>query len=71
MHTLKPIDRDAVVKAAKTGKIVTVEDHNIKGGLGSIIADTLLECGVFAQLKKIGIPDTFVPFGYPEEERGG
>lgn len=66
MHTIKPIDVEAVLKAAKVGKIITVEDHNIKGGLGSIVADTLLENGVYAQVK-IGIPDTFVDFGYPEE----
>ena len=67
MHTIKPIDVEAVLKAAKSGKIITVEDHNINGGLGSIVADTLLANGVFAELKKIGIPDTFVDFGYPEE----
>lgn len=68
MHTIKPIDKDAIVKAAKlSGRIITVEDHNILGGLGSIVADVLLEAGVFAKLKKIGIPDTFVEFGYPEE----
>ena len=68
MHTIKPIDKEAIIKAAKeTGKIVTVEDHNIKGGLGSVVADVLMEAGVFAQMKKIGIPDHFVDFGYPEE----
>ena len=68
MHTIKPIDKEAVVHAAKaSGAILTVEDHNILGGLGSIVADTLLEAGVFAKLKKIGVPDTFVEFGYPEE----
>lgn len=67
MHTIKPIDVEAVLKAAKVGKIITVEDHNIRGGLGSIVADTLLENGVYAHVKKIGIPDTFVDFGYPEE----
>ncbi len=67
MHTIKPIDVEAVLKAAKAGKIITVEDHNINGGLGSIVADTLLSNGVFAEIKKIGIPDTFVDFGYPEE----
>ncbi len=67
MHTIKPIDKDALVKAAKCGKILTVEDHNIKGGLGSIVADALQECGVSAIVKKIGIPDEFVEFGYPEE----
>ena len=68
MHTIKPIDKEAVVHAAKaSGAILTVEDHNILGGLGSIVADVLMEAGVFAKLKKIGVPDTFVEFGYPEE----
>lgn len=67
MHTIKPIDKDAIIKAAKaTGNIVTVEDHNILGGLGSIVADVLMEAGVPARLKKIGVPDTFVEYGYPE-----
>ena len=66
--TIKTIDKDAVVHAAKlSGNIITVEDHNILGGLGSIVADTLLEAGVFAKLKKIGVPDKFIEFGYPEE----
>lgn len=68
MHTIKPIDKEAIINAAKkSGCIITVEDHNILGGLGSIVADVLMEAGVFAKLKKIGIPDTFVEFGYPEE----
>lgn len=68
MHTIKPIDREAVVRAARRShNIITVEDHNILGGLGSIVADTLMEAGVPARLKKIGIPDVFVEYGYPEE----
>lgn len=68
MHTIKPIDKEAIVAAAKrTGKIITVEDHNIVGGLGSRVADVLLEEGVCAKLKKVGIPDTFAEIGYPEE----
>lgn len=68
MHTIKPIDKEAVIRAAKaSGAIITVEDHNILGGLGSIVADVLMEAGVFARLKKIGIPDTFAEIGYPEE----
>lgn len=68
MHTIKPIDKNAILKAAKhSGRLLTVEDHNILGGLGSIVADVLLEAGVPAKLRKIGIPDTFVEFGYPEE----
>ncbi len=68
MHTIKPIDREAIINAARTtGSIITVEDHNVLGGLGSIVADVLMEAGVPARLKKIGIPDKFVPFGYPDE----
>ena len=68
MHTIKPIDKEAIVAAAKrTGKIITVEDHNIVGGLGSRVADVLLEEGVCAKFKKVGIPDTFAEIGYPEE----
>ncbi len=61
MHTLKPIDKDAIINAAKkTGVIITAEDHNTLGGLGSMVADVLMEAGVPARLKKIAIPDTFV-----------
>ncbi|MGY8770719.1 MAG: transketolase C-terminal domain-containing protein [Pirellulales bacterium] len=42
MHTIKPIDREAIVHAAQTtGGIVTVEDHNISTGLGAVVADVL------------------------------
>ena len=68
MHTIKPIDKEAIIKAAQqTGTIVTVEDHNILGGLGSIVADVLMEAGVPARLQKSGVPDTFVEYGYPEQ----
>ena len=68
MHTIKPIDKDAIINAAnKTKNIITIEDHNIQGGLGSIVADVLMEAGVGAKLKKIGVPDCFAEIGYPEE----
>lgn len=68
MHTIKPIDEDAIIKAVKrTGAVLTVEDHNIKGGLGSIVADVLMEAGIPAKFRKIGIPDEFVEFGTPDE----
>ena len=45
IHTIKPIDRDIVIKAAKeTGLIITVEEHSIIGGLGSAVSDVLAEC---------------------------
>jgi transketolase len=64
MHTIKPLDNEAVLKAAReTGIIVTVEDHNILGGLGSAVADTVLESGVPCKFKRLGVPDVFAAFG--------
>ncbi len=66
-HTLKPFDSEAVIKAAKeTGAIVTVEDHNIIGGLGGAVAEVLSEeCPTL--LKRIGVPDLFGESGPSEE----
>lgn len=59
IHTIKPIDRDIIIKSAKeTGRIVTVEEHSIIGGLGSAVGDVVLEeCPV--PVVKIGVKDTF------------
>ncbi len=59
IHTLKPIDRSLIVKAAReTGKIVTVEEHNIIGGLGDAVCSVLCEeCPV--PVTKIGVNDEF------------
>ncbi|MCQ4021782.1 MULTISPECIES: transketolase family protein [unclassified Ruminococcus] len=59
MHTIKPIDEDIIVKAAKeTGRIVTVEEHNVVGGLGDSVCDvTARKCPV--PVTKIGIQDRF------------
>ena len=59
IHTIKPLDEEAVIKAAaKTGKIVTVEEHSIIGGLGSAVCDVVAEKAP-AKVMKIGINDTF------------
>ena len=59
MHTIKPLDEEAVIKAAaKTGKIVTVEEHSIIGGLGSAVCDVVAEKAP-AKVMKIGIYDTY------------
>ncbi len=59
IHTIKPLDKDLVLASAKkTGKVVTVEEHSVIGGLGSAVADVLAETGV-ATLKKIGVQDVF------------
>lgn len=59
MHTIKPIDREIILKAAKeTGKIVTAEEHNVIGGLGDAVASVLSEeCPT--SLVKIGVNDEF------------
>lgn len=63
MPTVKPIDRDAIINAAKkTGAIVTVEDHQITGGLGGAVAEVLIE-NYPVPMKRIGIKDTFAESG--------
>lgn len=59
VHTVKPIDRDAVVKAAETtGAIVTAEEHNIIGGLGSAVAEVVGETHPVPVLR-VGVEDSF------------
>ena len=59
IHTIKPIDKEIIVKAAKeTKKIITVEDHSVIGGLGSAVAEVLCE-EYPAKLTKLGIQDEF------------
>ncbi len=67
MHTIKPIDAEIIVKAAKETKlIVTAEEHNIIGGLGSAVAEVLTEQAPQRQLR-IGVQDTFGESGKPNE----
>ena len=59
IHTIKPLDADLIVKsAAKTGKVVTVEEHSIIGGLGSAVAEALCE-NQPTKMMRIGVRDTF------------
>lgn len=68
MHTIKPIDREAIVKAVMdTRRIITVEDHNILGGLGSAVAEVVVESGKGCAFKKLGVPDKFAPIGLHED----
>ncbi len=60
MHTVKPLDREAVLQAAKdTRLIVTIEEHTIIGGLGGAVAETLAEAGAATPLKRLGLQDVF------------
>ena len=65
IHTIKPIDKDIIAKAAKeTGAIVTAEEHNVIGGLGSAVAEVLCEtCPV--PLLRVGTEDKFGKSGKP------
>jgi len=67
IHTIKPIDSELLVKAAKeTGAIVTAEEHSIIGGLGSAVSEVICEeCPV--PVLKVGIKDTFGESGKPNE----
>lgn len=65
VHTIKPIDRETVLTwAKKCGKVITVEEHSIIGGLGDAVADVLIGNGDF-KFKKIGVEDRFGQSGTP------
>lgn len=61
MHTVKPIDRDAILDAARnTGGIVTVEEHTLDGGLGSAVAEVCMDAGVMPRaFKRVGLQSCF------------
>jgi transketolase len=62
MHTIRPLDKDAILRGAKeTGGIITVEDHFIVGGLGSAVAEVLADAGVGIPFCRLGVPDDDFP----------
>ncbi len=68
VHTIKPLDAGAVSRAAGEAKaLVTAEDHQIIGGLGSAVAEALGEAGLGRRLLRIGVRDAFGESGSPEE----
>ncbi len=67
LATIKPIDTNALVALAKeTGKIVTVEEHQIMGGMGSAVAEALAQ-NYAVPIEFIGIQDKFGQSGTPDE----
>ena len=67
VHTIKPIDEDLIIKCAKeTKQIITVEDHNVIGGLGSSVCEVLAE-NYPVKVKRLGIQDQFGKSGKAEE----
>jgi len=60
VHTIKPLDKETILaSAAKTGAIVTAEEHNVIGGLGSAIAEAVCEEGKAVPVIKLGVNDVF------------
>jgi transketolase len=67
MHTLKPIDKEIIEESAvKTGAIVTVEEHQVIGGLGSAVAEVVVK-NTLVPMEFIGMQDTFGESGSPKE----
>ena len=67
MHTIKPLDVDMIVKCAKeTGAIVTAEEHQLAGGLGSAVAEALVQNSP-VPVEMVGVHDSFGQTGTPEQ----
>ena len=65
MHTISPLDKAQVrAAAAETDAILTIEEHNITGGLGSAVAEVLVDCNRLP-FARHGVPDEFAPIGPP------
>ena len=66
IHTIKPLDTELVCSLAeRCGAVLTVEEHSIIGGLGSAVAETLMEAGISAAFQRVGMKDTFGQSGSP------
>ena len=68
VHTIKPIDEEAILAAVtETRRILTVEEHNVIGGLGTAVADVIAASGKGCAFAKSGLPDCYSEVGYPED----
>lgn len=68
MHTIKPIDKDIIIDAVKdTRRIITLEEHNVMGGLGDAVAAVIAESGKGCAFTKLGLQDEYSLVGYPED----
>jgi len=67
VHTIKPLDTEAIVAAAKSaGRVVTIEEHQVAGGFGSAVAEVLSEVYP-VPVRRLGIQDMFGQSGEPDE----
>lgn len=64
MHTIKPIDVEAIKKIAKTRFILVAQDHNVIGGLGYYVAATIAQMNLNIKFKILGFPDKFLPMAH-------
>jgi transketolase len=71
MYSIKPVDKDLIIKAInETGNVLVLEDHLMEGGLASTIADVFADTGVYPKnFKRLGIPQVYAGFGRGEELR--
>jgi transketolase len=71
MYSIKPVDKDLILKAVKgTGNILVWEDHLMEGGLASTVADVFVDAGVYPKhFKRLGIPQVYAGFGSGPEQR--
>ncbi|HLT29625.1 MAG TPA: transketolase C-terminal domain-containing protein [Myxococcaceae bacterium] len=68
VHTLKPLDTETILRLSEQARlVVTAEDHQVIGGLGSAVAETLAEAGLGRRLVRIGLQDVFGESGTPEQ----
>jgi 1-deoxy-D-xylulose-5-phosphate synthase len=68
MRFVKPLDREAVLRAATSSRaLVTIEENVVAGGAGSAVAEVLAEAGIQVPLLQIGIPDQFIEHGSRDE----
>jgi transketolase len=65
MHTIKPLDREAVLDAGQSTAVMTVEEHSILGGLGGAVAEVLAQEACGARLHRHGMPDEYSLIGPP------
>ena len=66
MHTLKPIDKNVIVEAARIGPVLVAQDHNTIGGLGSQVAKVIAEAGISTKFEILGVTDRFIPCAHAE-----